>query len=206
MRGKFIVIEGSDGTGKSTQLKLLVRFLRKKKYKVFVTDEPWKGGLRNLIKEKFIAKNSKINDGIMDTLLFTTDRRFHVLAEIIPQLKKNDFVICNRYYHSTLAYQRVQGADIKWLMEINRFSLKPDLTLIYDVPPSVSLHRIMKDNRKKIDKFERFNFLKRLRLNYLKLPKLLRKERIIIIDANKPVEKVFEDTKKVIKKELKLRI
>lgn len=206
MKGKFLVVEGPDGSGKSTQLKLIVNVLRKNGYRVFVTDEPWKNGLRDLIKEKFVSKKSSIDDGIVDALLFTTDRRMHVLLEIIPQLKKNDVVVCDRYYHSTLAYQSTQGVNSKWLMEINKFALKPNLTLLYDVPPSISLRRIIKEKRTRVDKFEKLSFLKKLRKNYLKLPKMLKKERIIVINANKPIDAVFANTKKSIRKELKLRI
>jgi len=206
MKGKFLVVEGLDGSGKSTQLKLIAKALRKNGYKVFVTDEPWKNGLRDLIKKKFVSKKSTIDDGIVDALLFTTDRRMHVTSEIIPQLNKNDVVVCDRYYHSTLAYQSTQGVDPKWLIEINKFAPKPDLTLLYDVSPSKSLKRIIKEKRSKVDKFEKLSFLKKLRKNYLKLPELLKKEKIVIINANKSINSVFEDTKRAIRKELKLRI
>src|SRR3990170_7023345 len=100
MKGKFIVFEGPDGSGKTTQSRLVANALRKRGYRVFVTSEPWKKGLRNLIKNRFLSKNAKLNDGVIDALLFTADRRIHILLEIIPMLKKYDIVLSDRYYHS----------------------------------------------------------------------------------------------------------
>jgi dTMP kinase len=201
MKGKFLVIEGIDGCGKGTQIKFLARWLRAKGLKVCLTDEP--SGLKKLIKI-FVSEQTRLNDPVLDALLFTADRAFHINTEIVPALKRSDVVISDRYYHSTFAYQSTQGLDIKWLKEINRFALRPDLTIIFDVPADVAVSRILKDGRRKsFDKFEKLAFLKKLRSSYLKLPKRL-KEKIVIISANRQPQEIFADVKAVIQKQLKI--
>ena len=195
-RGKFLVLEGIDGCGKGTQLKLLVKYLESNGKKVYVTEEPSKLGLRRQIKEALA--NHNINSGAMDALLFAADRELHCEAEIVPNLRTHDFVISDRYYHSSYAYQVVQGMDRKWMMEINKHATKPDLTVIFDLPAEIGLKRVQQDTtRTSKDKFERADFLEKVRKSYLELPTILN-ETIMIIDANRSVETIFEDVKRAV--------
>lgn len=195
----FLVFEGIDGCGKTTQIKLVKKWLKSRGLKVFLTDEPWKKGLRDLIKKKLIGRKSKWNYPVVDALLFAADRIIHINEEIIPALRKYDVVICDRYYHSSLAYQSAQGLDLRWIKEINKFALKPDLTIIFDVPAKVAIRRIMK-TRNSRDKYEVPKFLEKTRKQYLKLPKFLKNERIVVVDGTKKKEEVFEEVKKEISK------
>ncbi len=201
MVGKLIVMEGLDGSGKSTQTKLLVEHLKKKGFQVHLTNEPSDKGLRKIIKDT-ISTKSKIDDPILDALLYTSDRRFHLKSEILPLLEQNFIVISDRYYHSTFTYQQAQGLDLDWLIDINKFSLKPNLTIIIDSNPEKALERISKENRQNIAKFEKLEFLKKLRGNYLNLPEKLKDEKIIIIDGDRPREEVFGDIKKIVERHL----
>jgi len=196
MPGKFIVMEGIDGSGKSSQVEFLINWLKQNNIKYYLTDEPSTKGLRDMIK-KLVSDKTKLDDASLDALLFTADRRFHILTEILPELENNEFVICDRYYHSTYTYQQTQGMDLNWLISINKYAIKPDLTLIFDVPAEVAVKRIEKSGRDVIDKFEKAEFLEKLRKNYLKLPEQL-DEKIIIIDSNRTKEEIFEDVKKII--------
>ncbi|MEM7820489.1 MAG: dTMP kinase [Candidatus Aenigmatarchaeota archaeon] len=206
MHGKFLVIEGMDGCGKSTQVKQLVKLLTKKNIPFHLTEEPWTKGLRPIIKE-LISSGTKLDDAALDALLYTTDRRLHIKKEIEPELAAGKLVICDRYYHSTFTYQQVQGIEFSWLRQINRFSMKPDITIIFDVPPETAIERLVKDDKRKtFDKFEKLEFLKKLRAAYLALPALLKDEKIVVIDANRPPDKVFEDLKLVLVRELELKL
>lgn len=206
MRGKFLVIEGIDGCGKSTQVRMLTEWLEKNNIPFFLTKEPSEKGLRKMIKG-IVAENTKLDDPVLDALLFTADRKLHIDTEIKPELESGKIVISDRYYHSTFAYQQTQGLELKWLREINKFAMKPDLTIVFDVPAEVSVERLSKDStRKSFDKFEKISFLKRLRDCYLKLPSELKDEKVIILDANRQPGMVFDELKKMVIKEFGLKI
>lgn len=203
MQGKFLVIEGLDGSGKTTQIQFILAWLKQQGLKVYLTDEPSKIGFKNLIKKQLVGLKRKIDDAFVDALLFTADRRIHLQLEILPALNNHDVVISDRYYHSTFAYQGTQGLDLSWLIELNRFARKPDLTIIFDVPAEIALERLRGGKRIRLDKYEKLEFLKRLRQNYLKLPKVL-KEKIVVIDSSGTIEQTFDDVKKVIERELRI--
>lgn len=193
MSSKFYVFEGIDGSGKSTAAEIAYKHLRKKNIPCHITNEPSSKGFRPVIKQ-IIAANSYFNDARVDALLYSADRIYHLETEIIPALKEGKIVISDRYYHSTLAYQQVAGLDFDWLYEMNKFAKIPDKTIIFDVPPEVSLKRMK--YRKSSDKFEVLDFMKKLRIAYFNLPHLLKDEDIVIIDANRPRKMVADDVKK----------
>ena len=135
--------------------------------------------------------------------LFIKDRQEHLKNAIEPFLKKSNehelnIVLCDRYYYSTIAFQGAQGLSIKELIAKNKAFRKPDIVFILDVEPSTALKRI--EYRKK-EKFEQLDFMKKIRANFLKLPKLL-SDNIKIIDSSKSLKNVFEDIKKEIDKML----
>ncbi|MBU90433.1 dTMP kinase [Candidatus Woesearchaeota archaeon] len=120
---------------------------------------------------------------------------------IIPFLNKSNgheanIVICDRYYYSTIAFQATQGLDGEMLIEINKDFLKPDIAFIMDINPETALERIK--GREK-EKFEKLEFMNKLREKFLELPRLL-KDNIKIIDASKGINEVFEDIKKEVDK------
>lgn len=115
MRGKLIAFEGIDGTGKSTQLKLLATFLRQRGQLVLETKEPTDGPVGQQIRALFHNRKSLSLDEELE--LFIEDRRMHVLQHILPALEQGAFVLTDRYYYSTAAYQGARGADPELIFE-----------------------------------------------------------------------------------------
>ena len=194
-KGIFIVLDGLDGSGKSETVRLLGSYIssNNKDCNVLATREPTDGKygkeIRNILANE---EDPKIN-GHNLLELFIKDREDHLKKEIIPFLNRTDkgknIAICDRYYYSTIAFQATQGLDVKMLIEVNKWFLKPDLALILDIKPETALERIK--TRKK-EKFEQLGFMKKLRRRFLEMPKLLN-DNIRIIDASKSKEEVFED-------------
>jgi len=198
MCGKFIVFEGIDGSGKSTQYKLFYKRLGEKGYDVFETHEPTNEMIGTLIRNRINSKNNLPGDvnGVIYGLLFYADRIEHNHA-IKKALDEGKFVVSDRYYHSSLTYQKTQGTDFNFLIELHKKLLekeyikKPDVTFFIDIDPEEALKRIDKRNKQKVEIFEHLEFLKKLRENYLSLVNLL-DENLEIIDGTGSVEEVQE--------------
>ena len=204
-RGIFIVIDGIDGSGKGEIVKRLHNhlFSKSKSYSILTTREPTSGihGM-NIRKILETEKNPDANAGNL-LELFIKDREEHVKNAIVPFLKNDDggnknIVLCDRYYHSTIAFQSTQGLEIKELIRKNEKFPKPDITFILDLEPETALKRM--SGREK-EKFENLDFMKRLRKKFLELPKLLN-EKIIVVDASKSPDRVFESIKEEVDKVL----
>jgi dTMP kinase len=144
MRGKFITFEGGDGVGKSTQASLLEQRLRNLGKKVYLTREPGGNELCEQIRE--LLKVSTKMDHICGLLLLFAARREHFVKTISPLLERGYFVICDRFYDSSLVYQGVlEGIPVESIMELKRLTLEgfePDLTLILDMKAESSVHRL----------------------------------------------------------------
>jgi dTMP kinase len=188
-RGVFIAIEGVDGAGSSTQTKLLVGQLLKKGYPVISTKEPNPSSnievvIRHLLRDPCLIPE-------LDALLFAADRVDHVERFIKPWLKSKKIVVSDRYLESSIAYQTSQGLSEKWILSINQHAITPDITIILDVDPKISLRR--KDVEP--EKFENTTFLLKVRKKFLKRAKL---KGYYIIDASKPVEEVQTEILKAV--------
>ena len=128
-RGKFIVIEGLDGSGLSTQAGLLKEFLEKEDVAVYLTKEPTAGPVGALIRLALgrrlsFSQSTPDNDAII-ALLFAADRMDHLAIDIVPKLDAGVHVICDRYYLSTFAYQS-RSVDLQWLRALHARCIKPD--------------------------------------------------------------------------------
>jgi len=194
----FIVIDGIDGSGKSEIIKLLHNYLfsKDKKYRILTTREPTNGKYGKKIREMLRKEKDPKSNSKKLMELFIKDREEHLKNTIEPFLNNSNkhelnIVLCDRYYYSTIAFQGAQGLDITGLIAENKKFKKPDIAFILDVGPSIALKRI---NYRKKEKFEQFEFMKKIRENFLKLPKLLR-DNIKIINASKTLKKVFEDVR-----------
>lgn len=166
-RGKFIVFEGIDGSGKSTQAKMLYDFFRTKEGKkmlggrgVQLTEEPTPGAA---MIRRALQGDMKLEPETLQ-LLFSADRAEHVAKEITPWLNKGITVICDRYFFSTLAYGGLT-ADMDWLWEVNKKFLMPDIVFFIDASPKIAMARIEARNKKHTI-FETQAKLVRLRKNY----------------------------------------
>jgi len=194
-KGKLICIEGIDGSGKTTQAKKLVKNLRSRGYDAVYTTEPSDGKIGLLIRDFVLSRKDRISVAL-EALLFAADRVDHVQAVVEPLLKQDKIVVCDRYVCSSLAYQGAAGLDLNWMDCINRFALKPNLTLFLDVSLEVGLSRL----RRKKSVMETARNLKNVRDVYLDL---VQQDRMILLDGNEPVDKVAENVLKVVLKELK---
>jgi len=179
----FIVLEGIDGCGKSTQAKLLYNWL-KKKHDVILTKEPTESKIGKFIRE--ILSGSISVDPKTLALLFTADRYEHLENEVIPALNSKKIVVCERYYFSTIAYQAAQGLEREWLENLNKFALKPDIALFIDVLPEIAVKRTVTG-----EIFETCEFSKKIYKNYLNF-------NLIKINGKQDVKGVFEDIKVVV--------
>ena len=196
--GIFIVFEGIDGSGKSTQSKMLKKHLEKKSYKTFLTQEPSNSAIGKLIKKSINSGKKNISNEAI-ALLFAADRAEHI-KKIKRELEKGKSVICDRYYYSSLAYQGASGLSLNWLMEINKFAIKPSIAFYLDIAPEKALERIKK--RKTKSYFEKLAFLSNVRKIYKQLCKEY--EELFEIDASKGREEVHREIVKILKSQLSI--
>jgi len=194
-RGKFICIEGIDGCGKTTQAKMLVRNLREKDYDAVYTTEPSAGKVGALIRGFVLSRKSRVPIAL-EALLFAADRVDHVETDVEPLLKQGKVVVCDRYLFSSLAYQGAAGLDLHWMNCINKFALKPDVTLFLDVSPDVAHSRL----KRKKSVMENLQYLVKVRSAYLSL---VEQERMVTLDGNKSIDEVARNVLNMVLKELK---
>jgi dTMP kinase len=148
--GALIVIEGIDGAGSTTQSAMLTAWLRGAGIASAVTSEPSTGPIGVTIREH-LARRLELGGPQAEALAFAADRMDHVMREVVPALARGDTVVTDRYYLSSLAYQAL-GCDLTWLIEINRFALRPDLTVFLDVPAAVGMDRLSgRENRERFE-------------------------------------------------------
>ena len=188
-RGKFIVFEGIDGSGKSTHADLLRRKLEADGEKVYLTAEPSEGEAGKLLRRCLTKEADLPEEAIAG--LFMTDRIDHIknpVFGILSHLEKGETVLCDRYYFSSFAYNSIY-APMEWVMEINavaRRLLRPDLTVFLDIDPeSFSLRT---ESRGTTERYEKVDLLRRVRDNYMKAFSLLPDERVEIVDNRGSIE------------------
>lgn len=166
MKGKFISVEGIDGCGKSTHVKLLARWLRSHGRRVIITDEPTNDVIGRVIKR--VLRGELKLPIAAEALLFAADRVQHISDVIEPALKAGKVVLNERYVYSSLAYQSARGLPMNWISSINKYALRPDLGILIDVPAEIAFARIKSSRR--LDEFERNPRLQqRVRRNYLRI-------------------------------------
>lgn len=194
----FIVFEGLDGSGQSTQAALLKEYLEKKRRRVLLTKEPSQNILGSLAKDTL---RGKFHMPLLALeFLFVADRVLHLEEEVEPALKKGLDVISDRYFFSTIAFGGLE-IDKDFLKSINSQFRLPDVAFFLDVPPDVCLERLKK-SRDKLELFEEKQKMERVRKNFLSLVKQYKN--FFVIDGNQPKEEVFEEIKKIVDKKLKL--
>jgi dTMP kinase len=144
-RGRFISFEGGEGSGKSTQIKKLAERLEAAKQRVIVTREPGGSPGAEIIRHLVLSGMGKLLGAEAETLLFAAARDDHVRTVILPALTQGSWVLCDRFSDSTRAYQgrlgKVAPAVLNAMERVTIGDLKPDLTIILDVPVEVGLKR-----------------------------------------------------------------
>lgn len=196
VRGKFIVFEGVDGAGLSTQAMLLEKHLKERGLNVILTKEPTNGLIGGLIKAGLKREWRTTSDAMQ--LLFSADRAHHLQTEILPALKEGKVVISDRYLLSTLAYGMLE-LDYEWLKNINSKFLIPNLTFILDADPVVCLKRLNK-SRFGFELFEETAKLRRVRQNFLKLSKEY--ENCWVLDASSSINEIHQRVREIIDRKL----
>lgn len=184
----FISFEGGEGTGKTTLIEIVKKSLEEKGFEVVLTREP--GGKGSLISEAIrdlvLDPQYKNVNSYTEALLYAASRSQHLDEVIIPALKANKIVLCDRYLDSSLAYQAfARDLGLDFVLGINKYALDhlPNVTYYIDVDPKVGIARIK--NRTKNDRLdqEKIAFHEKVREGYLELVKMY-PERIIQLDGN----------------------
>lgn len=209
LRGKFITFEGIDGSGKSTQLRLIANDLRFRGLSVLTTQEPGGTPLGRRLRETFLETDENV-DPLAELLLFAADRAQHVNFLIKPALAEEKIVISDRYADATYAYQGAGRGfsqnTIKQVIKLATDGLKPDLTLFFDLPVETALLRTnirstKGEQKNRMDK-EKSDFYERVRASYLELA-AKESKRFRVIDASRSVEEVHAEALEIAIKFLK---
>ena len=201
--GIFITFEGIEGSGKTTQIDLLKEYLLEKNYRVEITREPGGTSIGKQIRRILLDNNNKKISGETELLLSLADRVQHLQEVILPALKEDKIVLCDRFSDSTLAYQgygrKIDLGLIENLHQTVLGEIKPDLTILLDIDISKGLKRAETRNlqRKESEREERFEkekleFHQRVRNGYLELAKKNR-ERIKIINGKRKREDIQKE-------------
>ncbi|MDD1774785.1 MAG: dTMP kinase [Methanobacterium sp.] len=182
----YICLEGIDGSGKSTQIKLLKKWLKEIGQKVLTIREPTPSDVGLLIRKMLLSPRSNDED-YQNTLalLFAADRTL-LIEKIEKAESQNKVVISDRSYYSSMVYQN----DQEWITQINKHAKKPDVTILLDLDVETALKRCEGH-----DHFENTNFLGKVKNRYLELAE---KEDFYVINANNGLNKVQHDIKKVL--------
>ncbi|MDH3726425.1 MAG: dTMP kinase [Myxococcales bacterium] len=202
IEGHFIVIEGIDGSGTTTQCMRLADRLTAKGLPVHITREPSDGPVGVLIRQILTGRvvvpghhGAHPSSWATMAALFAADRLDHLEAEIVPNLMDGVSILCDRYDYSSVAYQTVSsgaGADsARWVRELNRRARRPDLTLVLDVSPEIAAGR--RGSRSgSPELYETDAMQAELAAFYSTIDELFPDDRIRHIDANRDIEGVAE--------------
>ncbi len=209
--GFFLVLDGIDGCGKSTQTKKLSEYFIANDIQTLLTAEPSDYDLGKILRK--YLQNPKVPASV-DALLFAADRIEHCNKKILPLLKKGFIVVSDRYRDSSYIYQSIEGKNegisMDWIKKLNKFSLIPDLTIIIDIDPKIGLKRKKKQainsENQSLDKFEIDEFQNLIREEFIKIAQnsVVSNEGVhVLIDGNESEEEVFKSILLVIKSYIK---
>ena len=204
----FVTIEGVEGCGKTTIGKLIVEKLMSDGYEVIYTREPGGIEIAEQIRQVILDVNNTNMDPRTEALLYAASRRQHLIEKIVPAIKNNKIIICDRFVDSSLAYQgHARGLGIDNVYEINKFAidtLMPDLTLLFDLDPKLGLERISANKLREVNRLdlEQLDFHTLVREGFLIINDR-EPNRVKKVDASKTVEEVFNDAYALIKTALK---
>lgn len=212
MRGKFITLEGGEGCGKSTQIKLLAQYLHSRKIDVVLTKEPGSTEEGKVLRQLLVTGDKDKFDAISECLLYYADRRCNLTKIVWPTLNDGKWVISDRYADSTEAYQyygydkRVDFDILQNLYKIVAGDFKPDLTIILDVDPIIGMRRSYakaEEMEVKELRFEskKLEFHNNLRNGFLEIAKREPK-RCVVLDADTSIENLHKKIVAVIEERL----
>ena len=199
-RGRFIVLEGIDGAGTTSQMRHVIEWLEKRGEFVHATREPTDGPLglllRQILRGRLVAtpglargdaKPQPIDPAAV-ALLFAADRLDHLHNEVVPHLEAGRHVVCDRYVLSSLAYQSLE-TDLRFVRNINEKAIAPDLTIFLRVRAEVAMARI-ETTRTQKETFEQLPLQKRVAAAYDKLLESYRDGQVVILDGEEEMSMV----------------
>ena len=196
--GRFIVLEGIDGAGTTTQCGLLAKRLRREGVAVRTTREPSDGPvgttIRQILGGRIVGAGGRAPGWATMALLFAADRMDHVEAEIEPFVSTGGVIISDRYDASSLAYQSVssgRGGEkaVDWIRQLNKHAMRPDLTIVLDLPPDVAATR-REARGEPAQLYEQNETQRALAQFYRDLAKHMPDDRVVVVDASGTVDDV----------------
>jgi dTMP kinase len=199
-RGRFVVLEGIDGSGTTTQVARLADRLRAAQVPVRSTREPSDGPVGVLVRQvltgRVVVPGGRAPGWATMALLFAADRMDHVESEIQPFVDEGGIVISDRYDASSLAYQSVSsGAEskeaVEWIRSLNRYVRRPDVTVVLDLPPDVAADRRARRGEQ-AQLYEQNEVQRALAVFYRDLAKHLPQDRIAVVDASGTPDEVHQ--------------
>ena len=201
-RGKFIVFEGTDGSGKSTQIKLLAKYLESKGIPCYTTHEPTDSPFGSLLRT---CLNGRVEtDEYTIASMFAADRLDHIFNNLNGMKKKLEdgiTVICDRYYLSSFAYNG-GFVDTEWVISLNQAAMKtlpPDLTIFIDISTEESMRRV--SSRSETDRYETFDRQSKIRKKYFELFERFKEENVHIVSSEMDKDSTQAHIRKIIKEE-----
>ena len=198
--GMLIAFEGIDGTGKSSQLKMLAGFLEENGHQVVTTFEPTNSSYGLRIRELYKNRSSCTPDE--ELALFLEDRRLHVRELIEPERAAGKIVLTDRYYYSTAAYQGTAtgevGSDVKHIFALNSFAPQPELVILLTMEPELSIERIRQGRGEELNDFEQFEQLRQVAERFA----LFDDPCICRIDASRDMKQVQDAIRAVVEEKI----
>lgn len=200
-KGYFLTLEGPDGSGKSTISNRLLEHLEKLGFDVIMTREPGGTEIGEDIRGILLSNSNKEMSPITESLLYAASRAQHVSEKIRPAVEDGKIVISDRFVYSSLAYQgAARGLGVDIVMEINKFAMdgiKPNRIIFFDIKPEITLER--KTIGREMDRLE-LEGLNFHNLVYNGYKEAINKypDNVVVIDANKSEDEVFEDCIRII--------
>ncbi|MCA1322047.1 dTMP kinase [Bacillus tianshenii] len=200
MSGLFITFEGPEGAGKTSIIQKLAREMAEEGFPVLLTREP--GGIKiaEQIRGVILDCDNTEMDARTEALLYAAARRQHLVERVLPAMKENKIVLCDRFIDSSLAYQgHARGIGVEEVLSINEFATEkqmPSLTIYFDIEPEEGLKRIAANNKREINRLdqEEMDFHHRVKEGYdLVIEKY--RERFLMIDASKDFDSVYAQVK-----------
>ena len=197
-RGRFVVLEGIDGAGTTTQVAKLVDRLRQEGVAARSTREPSDGPIGSLVRQvltgRIVAPEGRAPGWATMALLFAADRMDHVESEIEPFVAQGGVVVSDRYDASSLAYQSVssgRGGEkaVEWIRQLNRHALRPDLTIVLDLPADLAAAR-REARGEAAQLYEQNEVQRALAVFYRDLAQHMPDDRVVVIEASGTVDDV----------------
>ena len=207
-RGRFITVEGPDGSGKTTAARHLADWLRARGHQTVLTGEPGGTPLGEEVRRLVLHMRGMSDDldPRADALLYAAGRAQHVARVIQPALDRGEWVVCARYLDSSLAYQGAgygnDMTELRRLQDFATYGLLPDLTLLLDVPVDVGLDRTRRRAEwNRFEDTEEVAFFERVRATYLELARA-EPDRFAIVDGSGSVSDADEAIRRVVAERL----